>query len=73
MELDTNIEDIEFANDEQKIQESQVIVTKLVTQQPLFYEEDSLTLHSASFKKYSKRCYWKDLIQKERRLRKKQI
>jgi hypothetical protein len=47
MELDENIEDIEFPYDEQTIQENREVVGELVTQEHFFYEEESLTLHSA--------------------------
>jgi hypothetical protein len=55
MELDTNFEDIEFLDDEQRIQESLEIATELETQEPVFYEEESLTLHNALFDKDSKK------------------
>jgi hypothetical protein len=39
MELDVNIEDIEFPDEEQRIQESKEIAVEKTTQEPIFYEE----------------------------------
>jgi hypothetical protein len=47
MELDANIEDIEFPDDEQRIQPKK----EVVGQETIFYEEDYLSLYSASFDK----------------------
>ena len=51
MDLEENIEDIEFPYDEHMIQENREVVGELVTQEHFFYEEESLTLHSALFDK----------------------
>jgi hypothetical protein len=51
MELNINIEDIEFTYEEHMIQESRAIETKLDTQAPTVFEEEYLTLHSATFDK----------------------
>jgi hypothetical protein len=45
MDLDVNIEDIEFHDEEQRIQESREVATKLATQEPILFEEESLNLH----------------------------
>jgi hypothetical protein len=55
MDLDVNIEDIEFPDEEQRIQESREVVAELATQEPIIFEEESLTLHSALFNKVSKK------------------
>jgi hypothetical protein len=55
MELDVNIEDIECPDEEQRIQERREVATSLDTQEPIIFEEESLTLHSAMFDKYSKK------------------
>jgi hypothetical protein len=47
MDLDANIEDIEFPDEEQRVQESREVATELVTQEPILFEEESMTLHSA--------------------------
>jgi hypothetical protein len=39
MELDANIEDIEFLDDEQRIQHNKEVVGEMVTQGLVFYEE----------------------------------
>jgi len=54
MELDANIKDIEFPDKEQRIQKSKEIAAGLTMQEPIFYEEESLTLHNVLFDKDSK-------------------
>jgi hypothetical protein len=55
MELDVNVEEIEFADEEQMIQESRMISRELSTQEPIIFEEESLTLHHATFNKSSRK------------------
>ena len=55
MDLDANIEDIEFLDEEQRVQESQEVATELVTQEPFLFEEESTTLHNDMFDKVSKK------------------
>jgi hypothetical protein len=55
MDLDVNIEDIEFSDEEHRIQESGEVASKLLTQDPILFEEESLTLHSTLFDKSLKK------------------
>jgi hypothetical protein len=50
-----NIEDIECPDEEQRIQERREVATSLDTQEPIIFEEESLTLHSAMFDKGEKK------------------
>jgi len=55
MDLDVNIEDIEFINEEQQIWESREIIGELAKQETILFLEESLTLHNALFEKSSKK------------------
>jgi hypothetical protein len=48
MELNTNVEEIETACEEQRLQESRTIARELDTQELIIFEEESLTLHHAT-------------------------
>jgi hypothetical protein len=65
MELDANIEDIEFPDDKQRVQPG----GELVIQEPIFYEEESLTLHSALFDKYLKKLVFERVNSKGKRIK----
>jgi hypothetical protein len=71
MELDANIEDIEFPDDEQRVQQSREVAVELVTQEPVFYEEESLTLHSALFDKDLKKLVFERVNSKGKRIQEK--
>ena len=61
MELGVNIEDIEFPDEEQRMQKSREVATKLATQETIMFEEESMTLDSATFdKNSSKLVYWEN-------------
>jgi hypothetical protein len=53
MELDINVEEIEIAGEEQRLQESMTIARELATQDPIISEEESITLHCSTFNKKS--------------------
>jgi hypothetical protein len=55
MDLDVNIEDIEFLDEEQRIQECIEVALELDTYEPIVFEEESLTMHSAMFDKSSRK------------------
>jgi hypothetical protein len=55
MDLDANIGDIEFPDEEQKIKERKQVATELARQESIQFEEESLTLHSALLDKNSKK------------------
>ena len=55
MDLDVNIVDIEFPDEEQRIKESKEITAEFATQEPILFEEESLTLHNVLFDKSSKK------------------
>ena len=55
MDLDMNIEDIEFPDEEQKIQGRREFKKKLETQEPILFEEESMTLHCSLFDRCSKK------------------
>jgi hypothetical protein len=71
MELDVNIEDIEFPDEEQRIQESKEIAVELAMQEPIFYEEESLTLHNALFDKDSKKLVLERVNSKGKKVQEK--
>jgi hypothetical protein len=68
MDLDVNIEDIEFLDEEQRIQESKEVAAELATQEPIFFEEESLTLHSALFDKDSKKLVFERVNSKGKKV-----
>jgi len=68
MDLDANIEDIKFSDEEQRIQESKEFVAELVTQEPIFFEEESLTLHSDIFYKYPKKLVFEIINSKGKKV-----
>jgi hypothetical protein len=47
-------EDIELPDEEKILQERREFPTELATQEPILFEEESMTLHSALFDKISK-------------------
>jgi hypothetical protein len=51
LDLDANIKDITFLDEEKRVQESREFVAELVTQEPALFEEESMTLHNALFDK----------------------
>jgi len=53
MDLYVNIEDIEFPDEEQTVQDRREATTKLATQEPMVFEEESLNFHSSLFEKGS--------------------
>jgi hypothetical protein len=55
MDMDVNIGDIEFPDEEKRVQESREVAEELVTQEPILFEEESMTFHSALFDKVSKK------------------
>jgi len=55
MDLDVNIEDIEFPDEEQRVQESKELAIEFTMKKLVFFEEESLTLHSAMFEKSTKK------------------
>jgi hypothetical protein len=55
MDLDVNIEDIEFLDEEQRIQECIEVALELDTHEPIGFKEESLTMHSAMFDKSSRK------------------
>jgi hypothetical protein len=69
MDLDANIEDIEFPDEEQRIQESREFATELVTQQPILFEEESITLHNALFDKDSKKLVFEKIHSKKKKFK----
>jgi hypothetical protein len=71
MELDENIEDIEFPDDEHRAQQSREVVEELATPEPAFYEEDSLTLHSALFDKVLNNLVFELVNSKGKRIQQK--
>jgi len=54
MELDINVGEIEIAGEEHRLQESITIARELATEEPIIFEEESLTLHHATFNKNSR-------------------
>jgi hypothetical protein len=55
MELDVNIEEIEFAGEERKLQESRKIAKEFSTQETIIFEEKYFILHYATFNKKSRK------------------
>jgi len=53
MDLDANIEDIEFPDDKQRVQEIMAVVVEMIIQEPNLFKEESMTQHSAMFDKFS--------------------
>jgi hypothetical protein len=61
MDLDANIEDIEFPVEEQRLREGREVVAKLVTQEPIIFEEESMTFHNALFDKGLKKLVFEKI------------
>jgi len=55
MDLDVNIEDVEFLDEEKRIQECIEVALELDTHETIVFEEESLTMHSAMFDKSSRK------------------
>jgi hypothetical protein len=68
MDLDVNIEDIEFLDEEKRVQESREVAAELETQEPIFFEEESLTLHSALFDKSTKKLVFEKVHSKNKKI-----
>jgi hypothetical protein len=71
MELDVNIEEIEFAGEEQRLQERRTIARELATQEPIIFEEESLTLHRATFNKNSRKLVIEKVNSKNKKIQEK--
>jgi hypothetical protein len=71
MELDVNIEEIEFAGEEQRLEESKTIAKELATQEPIIFEEESLTLHHATFNKNSRKLVIEKINAKNKKIQEK--
>jgi hypothetical protein len=71
MELDVNVEEIEFAGEEQRLQERRTIARELVTQEPIIFEEESLTLHRATFNKNSRKLVIENVNSKNKKIQEK--
>jgi hypothetical protein len=68
MDLDANIEDIEFPDEEKRLQESREVAAELETQEPVFFEEESLTVHNALFDKDSKKLIFERIHSKNKKV-----
>jgi hypothetical protein len=71
MELDINVEEIEIAGEEQRLQESKTIARELATQEPIIFEEESLTLHHATFNKNSRKLVIEKVNSKNKKIQEK--
>jgi hypothetical protein len=68
MDLDANIEDIEFPDEEKRLQESWEVAAELETQEPIFFEEESLTVHNALFDRSTKKLIFERIHSKNKKI-----
>jgi hypothetical protein len=68
MDLDANIEDIEFPDEEQRVQERRQVATELATQEAIIFEEEPITLHNDLFDKDSKKLVFEKTHSKNKKV-----
>jgi len=73
MDLDVDIENIEFPDDEKILQERREVAVELETQEHAFSEEESFTVHNALFDKSIKKLIFERLHSKNKRIKKNPI
>ena len=67
MDLDINVEDIEFLDDEQRLQESMEVVAGIATQEQTFSEDESFTVQNYLFDRSSKNLILEKIHSKNKR------
>jgi hypothetical protein len=66
MDLDVNIEAIEFLDEEKRLQETREVATELATREQVFFEEEYLTVHNALYDKDSKKLIFEKIHSKNK-------
>jgi hypothetical protein len=68
MDLNANMEDIEFSDKEKRLQESREVAVELVTQQLVLFEEEYITLHNSLFDKNSMKLFFERIHSKNKKV-----
>jgi hypothetical protein len=67
MDLEVDIENIHFPDEEQRLQETQQIAVEIATQEEDFSEEESFTIQNALFDKDSRKLVFEGINQRNKK------
>jgi hypothetical protein len=69
MDLDANIEDIEFPNEEKRLQEIQEFAAELETREPDIFKEEYLIVYNDMYDKDSKKLIFETINSKNKKFK----